>query len=296
MKTIYTAVSFCLGLICLASCGSRETGQESPAPPVSVKTAPVSEGNIEDYLTLNGKTVYLKKDRIVSPVAAYVTRVSVHYGDIVKAGEVLFELQTRESRALNDTSNNLEVSAPAGGTVSDLAVNRPGTYLMEGDLLCLLVENRDLVIQVNVPYQYHELMKKGRVCRVILPDQTGFAAVIANVLPDITEPDQTQRVLLTADSPVSLPENLNLSVRFVLASHSRTLLVPREAVMTNEKQTEFWLMKLTGDSLAVRVTVEKGIGNDSLMEVFSSALHPADPVITVGGYGLPDSSIVKPSK
>ena len=293
MKTIYTAVFFCLGLLYLASCSSRETGQESPAPPVSVKTAPVSEGNIEDFLTLNGKTVYLKKDRIVSPVAAYVTRVSVHYGDNVKAGEVLYELQTRESRALNDSANILKVLATADGTVSELAVNRPGTYLMEGDLLCLLVENRDLVIQVNVPYQYHELMKKGSSILVMLPDQTYFAASIARIMPDISETDQTQKVLLTPDSPVAIPENLNLSVRFVHHSHKRTLLVPREAVLTNEKQTVFWLVKISGDSLAVRIPVEKGIGNDSLVEVFSPALSPGDPVITVGGYGLPDSTIVK---
>ena len=251
------------------------------------------EGQIEEYLTLNGKTVYLKKDKIVAPIPAYVTRVNVQHGDLVKQGDVLFELQTRENRALDNNANMLKVTAPAEGTVSEIVANQPGAYMMEGDLLCMLVENRDLLIQVNVPYEYHRMMTRGNICRVLLPDQTGFAASIATILPDINETDQTQTVLLKPGYPVAIPENLNLSIRFVLHSHSPSLLVPREAIMTNEKLTEFWIMKISQDSIAVRVPVEKGLENDSLVEVISPRLGPGDPVITVGAFGLPDSSIVK---
>jgi hypothetical protein len=72
------------------------------------------------------------------------------------------------------------------------------------------------------------------------------------------------------------------------------MLVPREAVMTNEKQTEFWLMKLCRDSLAIKVPVEKGIENEGQVEIISPDLNPCDTLITEGAYELPDSSIVKP--
>jgi multidrug efflux pump subunit AcrA (membrane-fusion protein) len=212
---------------------------------------------------------------------------------MVKEGDVLFELQTRENRALDNNTNILQVTAPAEGMVSEIVANQPGAYMMEGDLLCMLVENRKLMIQVNVPYEYHSLLQQGSSCRVLLPDGTGFAASISNILPEINETDQTQTVLLKPGSPVALPENLNLSIRFVLHSHSQSLLVPREAVMTNEKQTDFWIMKISQDSIAVTVPVEKGLENDSLVEVISPNLKPGDPFITVGAFGLPDSSIVK---
>jgi multidrug efflux pump subunit AcrA (membrane-fusion protein) len=293
MKIIHIAAVLFLSIWFLPSCKNRKAEQEIPESPILVRTTPVKEGKIEDYLTLNGQTIYLKKDRIVAPVSAYVTRVHVQYGELVKEDEVLFELQTRENMILKDSANVLELSAPAGGTVSELAVNQPGTYLMEGDLLCTLVENRDLVIQVSVPFEYHDLLKQGNSCMVILPDNTGFDASVSKLMPAVNETDQTQKVLLRPDSPVALPENLNLSVRFILHSNNRALLVPREAVMTNEKQTNFWLMRMIHDSLAVKVPIERGIANDSLVEVVSSEISAGEPVITTGAYGLPDSSIVK---
>jgi multidrug efflux pump subunit AcrA (membrane-fusion protein) len=262
-------------------------------PPIYVKVTPVMEGSIEDYLTLNGKTIYLKKNRIVAPVSAYVTRINVQYGDQVSKNELLFELQTRESRVLDDTLNFITMNAPSKGTVSEMAVNQPGAYLMEGDLLCTLVEDGDLLIEVSVPYEFHDLLKPGNRCRVVLPDKTEFSASITTVIPAINETDQTQKVLLKPITSVVLPENLNLSVRFILHSNTRTLLVPREAVMTNEKQTIFWLMKVMQDSLAVAIPIEKGIENGNQVEVFTSELNPGDLVVSAGAYGLPDSSIVK---
>jgi multidrug efflux pump subunit AcrA (membrane-fusion protein) len=291
-NTSISALLF-LSILTIPSCKNRETGQEIVVPPISARTTGIQEGKIEEYLLLNGKTTYLKKDKIVAPIPAYVIRVHVQHGDMVKEGDVLFALQTRENRALNNTTNILEVTAPAEGTVNEIVANQPGAYMMEGDLLCMLVENRDLLIQVNVPYEYNGLMKQGNSCRVLLPDETEFAASIATILPDINETDQTQTVLLKPVTPVAIPENLNLAIRFVLDSHNRSLLVPREAVMTNEKQTNFWIMKIAQDSIAVAVPVEKGIENDSLVEIISPDLKAGDLVITEGAFGLPDSSIVK---
>ena len=256
MKTIDIVIIICTGALLFSSCRNREAGEEISIPPISVTVAPVTEGNIEDYLLLNGKTIFLKKNRIVAPVSAIVTKVNVQFGDIVNDGEVLFELQTRENRALNNNTSNLKVLALSGGTVTGLAVNQPGAYVMEGDLLCLLVENRDLVIQVSVPFQYNKMLRQGTQCRILLPDMTEFTAAIASILPEINESDQTQSVLLKPVTPLALPENLNLSVRFVLNSHPRSLLVSREALMTNEKQTVFWLMKIVQDSLAIKIPVE----------------------------------------
>jgi hypothetical protein len=63
--------------------------------------------------------------------------------------------------------------------------------------------------------------------------------------------------------------------------------------MTNETQNEFWVMKIIGDSLAVKVPVIRGIEGDNLSEVTSPLLNISDLVISQGAYGLPDSTIVK---
>jgi hypothetical protein len=277
----------------LPSCKQQRTGQEVQTPLISVKTTPVKLGTIEDYISLNGKTIYLKKNRIVAPISAYVTKVNVQYGDIVRKGDVLFELQTKESKALSNNTADIKVLALSGGTISEQIINQAGAYLVEGDLLCIIVENKDLMVQVNVPYEYNSLLSTGTNCKILLPDHTSFSSTIAKILPAISQTDQTQTVFLKPNTARKLPENLNLTVQFILNTHSRSFLIHKEAVMTNEKQSDFWLMKLVNDSMAVKVPVQKGIDNDSLVEILSSELNINDLIITEGAYGLPDSSLVQ---
>jgi hypothetical protein len=71
------------------------------------------------------------------------------------------------------------------------------------------------------------------------------------------------------------------------------LLVPRRAVLTNEKQTDFWLMKVINDTLAVNVPVKKGLESDSLVEIISPLVKENDLVIVEGAFELLDSSIVQ---
>ena len=85
---------------------------------------------------------------------------------------------------------------------------------------------------------------------------------------------------------------MNLSVTFLNDSKDETLLVPKKALLTDETQTEFWVMKIEHDSLAIQVPVEIGLRNDSLVEIVSTGLAPEDIIILDGGYGLEDSSLV----
>ena len=66
--------------------------------------------------------------------------------------------------------------------------------------------------------------------------------------------------------------------------------------MTNETQSEFWVMKINGGNLAVKVPVKRGIENDSVVEVSSPDLKMNDLLISEGAYGLADSTIVKIEK
>ena len=66
--------------------------------------------------------------------------------------------------------------------------------------------------------------------------------------------------------------------------------------MTNETQSEFWVMKIINDTLAVKIPVIKGFENDSVSEISSPLLNKNDLVISEGAYGLPDSTVVKIEK
>lgn len=108
--------------------------------------------------------------------------------------------------------------------------------------------------------------------------------------------NQTQDALIGLQTDRQLPENLYLVVQFVAGHSANTFLVKKSALMANETQNRFWIMKVENSNLAVEVPVNKGIENDSLVEIFSSLLNENDLVITQGAYSLPDSTVVSISE
>ena len=286
----------------LISCKTKDTSVKEQIPVVSVKTTAVKKGDIENKVTLNGKTIYLKKNIIVSPIAGYVTKLNIRYGEVVQKNDVLFEVQTKESKALGNTgtikesAGFIKVLAPAGGIINELIINETGGFVVEGGPLCSIVETADFIIKMNVPFQYNALVKRNMKCKIILPDNTFLDGYVDKILPVINAATQTQDVLIKPYSNRPLPENLNLLVQFINEKHTESLLVVKSAVMTNETQSKFWVMKIIGGNLAVKVPVKRGIENDTIMEISSPALKMNDLLISEGAYGLTDSTIVKIEK
>lgn len=281
----------------IASCVKKETNQEEQTQVVSIKTSAVKFGEIDSKLTFNGKTVYLKKNMVASPISGYVYKISIKFGDYVKKNDLLFEIQTKENKALeNSNSGNMgliKVFAPSQGVINTLNITENGAYVVEGTSLCTVAENHDVLVQLNLPFEYNSLVKTGTKCTIVLGEDTKFEGTVYQILPTVDEANQTQQVLIKPHTNKKLPENLNLTVEILKARHSRTYLVPREAVMTNETQTEFWVMKVVNNKLAIKVPIKKGIENDITVEALSSTLSNTDRIIIEGAYGLNDSTVVR---
>ena len=297
MKTNSILFSLCIAVFMLNACAKKEATGEEQKPVVTVKTAEVKVGSIDNKLTFNGKTIYLKKNLVVSPIAGYVRKMSVKFGDAVKNGSLLFEIQTKENKALeNSNSGNMgivKVFAPSNGVISALNVTETGAYVVEGAPLCTVAENNDVMVQLNLPFEFNSLIRTGTICTLVLDENTKFEGTVYQILPTVDEANQTQQVLIKPHTNKQLPENLNLGVEILKSRHSKTCLVPREAIMTNETQTEFWVMKVVDNKLALKVPIKKGIEDDGLVEALSSDLKNADLVVSEGGYGLNDSTVVK---
>jgi len=66
-----------------------------------------------------------------------------------------------------------------------------------------------------------------------------------------------------------LPENLT-DDSIYYEKHIDSFLVSRDAIMTNETQSEFWVMKIAGNNLAVKIPILKGIEMIVSVEILSS--------------------------
>jgi hypothetical protein len=67
-------------------------------------------------------------------------------------------------------------------------------------------------------------------------------------------------------------------------------------VQSNETQTEFWVMRLSTDNLAVKVPIRKGIETDSLIEILVPVFNRSDRFVAKGSYGLPDTAQIEITK
>ena len=128
---------------------------------------------------------------------------------------------------------------------------------------------------------------------VILPDSTRLDGVVASFMPIIDSVSQTQQVLIKVSSSSRIPENLIAKVRILKIQKTNTISLPKQAVLSNDAQTSFWVMEMIDSATAVRVAVTKGIETNERIEILKPQFSVNDKILLTGNYGLPDTARVK---
>ncbi|MDA3906246.1 MAG: hypothetical protein PF484_09245 [Bacteroidales bacterium] len=293
-------IGFIVAIILIQSCKNKETSSDTllPQPIVSI-VYPVL-GSIQEKEQINGQVVYLNKATITAPITGYVTDVNIKLGDWIKKGSLLFNIQTKESKALQNSnilpSNQfgiIPVYASASGFINTLSITDAGIFITEGNVMATIVKNTDLAIQVNAPFGYRKLLNSAKSIEIELPDQEIKLATFYKAMPIVDAVSQTQQILFKLTKYSPLPENLNVIVKISIKHKNDIMILPKEAILTNETQDKFWIMKVIADSLALKIPVVKGLENDGEVEIIKPALKLTDIIIQKGAYGLSDSTKVK---
>ena len=292
-------------LLLLAACHAAPAdGDEAagPTPRAQVQAVAVSTQPLTQYRTFPATSTYPRKSTVTAPVAGYVTRVNVRLGDRVAAGQVLFNLETKERRALGNSIQRIDptlkgfglvaVPAPSPGIVSVLNVQQAGDYLLEGTALATVAESSQLVFQLNLPYEYHALAQGHPRCTIVLPDSTHLVGVVQSALASVS-PGQSEVYLVKPINPPGvIPENLIAQVRLTQTRQPRAQTLPASCVLADETLHHFWVMKLVNDSTAVKVPVTLGVQNPAEIEIKSPVFSPHDRILSAGNYGLADTANV----
>ncbi len=272
-------------------------------PKSIVEVVAVKYGTVDDELVLSATTVYLKRNVVTATIPAFITNVRVKLGDAVKKGDILFELESKERRALGNNVSKLDTSlvnfglikirSAASGIISTLDKQQPGDYVLEGTQLCTIAESSDLAFQVNVPYEFTAFAKQGSNCVIVLPDNSSHKAQFTKALSTMNVLAQTQTILAKTNENLVLPENMIVKVTVSKGSVGNKQIFPKSSILSDEMMKEFWVMKLINDSTAVKIPVV--IGNKSVenIEVLSPQFNAGDKIISSGNYGLADTALVK---
>ena len=287
--------------IIFISCKHKAAEEDNPERPVTAVTftQPVTQG-FTDFIQLNGNTQFQKKSVIRANITGYITDMHWKQGNRISAGSLFCNIKTKEQDALKNIDARepslkqfqtpISVTSSSAGIITAVNYSK-GDFVSEGDILATITDPASLVLAVNVPYEYHHEVYKGKDCTVQFPDGKVISATIQEEVPYIDSASQTQTYLIRFPGNSLLPENMNLIVHIPVKQHQQAIALPMEAIQADETQEEFWVMKLANDSLAVKVPVKVGSQHDSLREIISG-VNINDRIIVKGAYGLSDSSSV----
>jgi len=290
--------------IAFQGCGSNAGEPEkqelakTPVTFTSINVEPISE-NIE----FNAVSVS-KKNIVRANTAGIINKVEISVGDNVTAGQLVFAIKTKEASALEKSTINdssllfqglIKVKAPKTGTIGTIA-HQKGDYVQEGDELATISEQNSLMFLLQVPFELRQYVYLNKSCSIVLPDNTIVNGVISSNLPVMDAQSQTENYLVKPSGIEKLPENLVARVRITKNTKTNAVVLPKQAILSNEIQSEFWVMKLVNDSTAVKVPVKKGIEVADKIEILEPAFEKTDRILLTGNYGLADTALVSIKK
>ncbi|MBS1524474.1 MAG: efflux RND transporter periplasmic adaptor subunit [Bacteroidetes bacterium] len=268
--------------------------------PVTITT--VGEGNMADYIDLNATSAFLQKNYVKSNANGYVEMVNAQPGHFVNKGQLLFTVKTKEAQAIGNSINVLDttfkfsgvnkIKAPGPGYISQLN-HQKGDYVQDGEALATISDRSSFVFLMQLPYELKQYVKSGQGIQLTLPGGEKLEGTVASFMPSVDTVAQTQGVVIKVNSGEQIPENLVARARVIKSEKTNATSLPKEAILSNEIQTEFWVMKLVNDTTAVKVPVTKGIQAGDKIEILSPKFSPKDRIIVTGNYGLADTAKVK---
>ncbi|MBS1586043.1 MAG: efflux RND transporter periplasmic adaptor subunit [Bacteroidetes bacterium] len=301
MKQVHILCFFSLLLL---SCGSGKGSDEAVIADVQtpVTVTSISTDTLAEYVDLNATATFLQKSYVKANINGYVQNVSTEIGKYVHEGQQLFALKTKEAQAIGSDVNKLDptfkfsginyIKASSHGYVNQLN-HQVGDYVQDGEQLAVINDMNSFAFVLDLPYELRRYVMDKKSVTLILPDGTRVEGTVASTMPAVDPAAQTQRLVVKVPNSETIPENLIAKVRIVKMEHANVPSLPKAAVLTNDVQSEFWVMKMADSTTAVKVVIRKGMETPERVEIVSPAFSKDDKFLITGNFGLPDTAKVK---
>ena len=278
-----------------------ETADSTDAgTPVTVTA--VTNAPFNDSIELNAVSAFLQKNYVKANANGYLQTADVYPGKYVEAGQPLFTLKTKEAQSIGNAIGQLDsslrftgintIKANQHGYITQLD-HQSGDYVQDGEQLAVISDRNSFVFLLNLPYELRPAVLGKKTANLLLPDGTRLTGTIGAVMPTVDSASQTLNVVIRVSTNTSIPENLIAKVRILRTARPKAQSLPRSALLTDETESTFWVMKMIDSATAVKVPVKKGIETADRVEVLSPIFDPDDKILITGNYGLPDTAKVK---
>lgn len=290
-------------LLFMISCTNKAPVAEEPAEAVQtpVTITGILRGPLEEFIELNATSTFLLKNYVKANANGYLQSAHVMPGQFVKAGQVLFTIKTKEAESIGNAVNRLDssfkfsgtnaIKAGTGGFISQLN-HQSGDYVQDGEQLVVISDLNSFVFLMELPYELKSYVRVGNHVEVQLPDGEKLPGIISSFMPTIEATSQTQNIVIRVNAGHSIPENLVAKIKIPKIIRDHSISLPRAAVLSDETQSSFWVMKMTDSITAVRIPVIKGIETKDRVEIISPVFSDKDKILLTGNYGLADTAKV----
>ncbi|MEO6905187.1 MAG: efflux RND transporter periplasmic adaptor subunit [Ginsengibacter sp.] len=290
-------------LLLLGSCKTKDTTTSDTAVEirVPVTVTSITFEPLKEYIELNATSTFLQQNFIKSNLNGYIKKAHIKFGDYVHRGQILFVLKTKEAEAIGNSVNKLDsnfnfsgvnvIRADASGYVMQIS-HQAGDYVQDGEQLATINDSKSFVFVMNVPYEYKPYISTGTNVELALPDGEKLLGTIKPSLPIMDSVSQTQAVSVSVNSSHPIPVNLVAKVKLLKESKTSAETLDKKAVLSDETQTNFWVMKMINDSTAIKVDIKTGIESGDKVEIISPQFQPMDKILLTGNYGLEDTAKV----
>ncbi len=288
----------------VSSCGAGPAATTDPVPETGtpVTLTHISVGPLEESIELNATSIFQLKTFIKANATGYLQSANAQLGKYISTGQEIFTIKTKEAEALGNTINVLDSSfrfsgivhipSPGSGYITTLNY-RKGDYVQDGEQLAIVSDKNSFCFLLDLPYELKPFLAGNKSVSLKLPDGTQLNGYVASLMPTVDAVSQTQGVVIKVNTNQQLPEGLIAKVVLVKKSKPQAVSLPKEAVLSDEVQTEFWVMQLMDSSMVVKIPVKKGMENASQVEILSPEFSPLDKIVLTGNYGLADSAKVR---
>ena len=283
--------------------GCKQTTQQEEKAVEAKTPVTVTSVSIEpmvEKVELNAISSFIKKSSVRSTIAGQIEKIDLKPGDLVKRGDILMVVRTKESVALKNYAPKdsaihfnglIKIKASTSGIVTSVTRQR-GDNVMEGDEVANIAEQSSMVFLLEAPYELHQLIAKSKLCTLLLPDGREIKGTIKTNLPSMDAVSQTESFVIMPQSIVGVPENLIAKVQLIKSLKRNATVLPKSTLLSNETQSAFWVMKMINDTVAVKVLVKKGIETTDRVEIIEPSFSLKERFLVSGNYGLPDTAKV----
>jgi hypothetical protein len=297
-------ISFWLTAGLLVSCNGKEPKAEEPKAEVKtpVTVDVISHDPIADYIELNASSSFLQKWIVRANATGYLQSANVQLNKFVNQGAALYSVKTKEAQSIGNAVTILDssfkfsgvntIKANGSGFISQL-LHQAGDYVQDGDQLAVITDTKSFVFLLELPYELRPYILNKKSLEMVLPDGEKLTGTIAGNMPSMDAASQTQSIQLRVNAKHFIPENLIAKVRVIKSYKSSAASLPKSAILTDETQADFWVMKMMDSSTAVKTPIKKGIETADRVEILSPVFSNTDKILVTGNYGLGDTAKVK---